>query len=600
VAAAQTVDALYLSNLGRTPDVQERAERAGALRKGQLSPSTLIDSLRESAEGQARLRDAALPIFVHAGYVAPRAHFERLVEAIFRAVLGRAPEAETRAAYAEALRQETLYIEDFGSELIGSSEAADRILSQGYLNQHGHLAQLIDAVFLTALGRRAEDEARAAYAASLQSEDLTIESFIAELMGTQEAADRILSQGYLNQDGLLDKLVEAIFRAVLGRAPEAEARAAYAEALRQETLYIEDFGSELIGSSEAADRILSQGYLNQHGHLAQLIDAVFLTALGRRAEDEARAAYTASLQSEDLTIESFIAELVGTQEAADRILSQGYLNQDGHLAQLIDAVFLTALGRRAEDEARAAYAASLQSEDLTIESFIAELVGAQEAADRIVAAGYVNRPSYLRGLIDAVFKTALGRHDEGAAEAFASAVEQGDYTLDRVIDELSTCSEAKQRAFDLVEPILKDRGYTFADEHYAEIVDTMFRSIIGRPADDAGRETFVGDLVSGRLTVETAIERLMNSDEVRLRVRYVGLPDVLEGIYRTIMGAPETDPALRSLIRSAASQSTFETIKNMSLSAEARHYIMRPILKAHSQQFLSAASAASAAGATPV
>jgi hypothetical protein len=426
---------------------------------------------------------------------------------------------------------------------------------------------------------------------------LSVDAFVDELSSTQEAVDRILGQGYLNKDSHLEKLVDAIFLAVLGRSPEDEARAAYVGALRSGALSVDAFVDELSSAQEAADRILGQGYLNQEGHLEKLVQAMFLAALGRSAEDEACAAYVGALRSERLSIRAFSDELICTSEAAERLATKGYLDQGRQQAQIFDAMFLALLGRLPDAEARIAYTESLQSGRLSFEDFASELLRSGEADDRIQSAGYVNRQTQLKGLVDVVFKTALGRHDAGAAATFAGAIETGDYTLDRVIDELSTCPEAKKRALALVEPVLRDHGYSFKDEHYAEIVDVMFRSIVGRPADDAGRKAFVGDLIAGRITVEKAIERLMNSDEVRLRVRDVGLPDVLEGIYRTIMGADESDPALRSLIRSAASQHTFETIKNMSLSAEARHYIMRPIIKAHSQNFLSAVDVQSVASA---
>ncbi len=328
--------------------------------------------------------------------------------------------------------------------------------------------------------------------------------------------------------------VDAIYLNTLGRAPDLRERAEGAAALKSGTLSIVALIDRLSSSAEGKARLwdaarpafLGAGYVEPQAHVEQIVEIVFLAVLGRRPESEALSAYAGALRSGKLSADAFVVELSSTQEAAARLVGQGYLDQDGLRAQIVDVVFLTLLGRPPEAEARAAYAEALRSGALTINTFISEI---------------------------------------------------------------ASPPEAELRALERLRPVLERYGYVSQEEHYSVVADAIFRSILGRPLDDPER-VFARNFIGGHLTLETAIEQLLNSEEVRVRIRQLGLPDVLEGIYRTLMGAPETDPALRGLIRSVASQRTFEMIKTMSLSAEAHHYLMQPIIKAHRQQFLAAAT----------
>ncbi len=327
---------------------------------------------------------------------------------------------------------------------------------------------------------------------------------------------------------------------------------------------------------------------------AQTVDAVYLSTLGRTPSLHERAEGAAALSGQGLTVADLIDRLSDSGEGKARLwdaahplfVEAGYATPQVVFEQVVQIAFLAVFGRPPEPDALSAYEGALRTGRLSVDSFLAELLSTQEADGHVVRKGYANARGQLKGAIQAVFKAALGRSaDDDALEAFVNAIEAGDLTLDLAIEELSTCAEAKQRAFNLLKPALEDYGYFSKAEHYRVVANAIFQSIMGRPLDDP-EQTFAGDFIVGRLTVETAIQELMDSEEVRLRVLHTGLPDVLEGIYRTAMRQPETDPALRSLILSAASQRTFEIIKNMCLSAETRHYLMRPIIKAHRQQFL--------------
>jgi hypothetical protein len=331
-----------------------------------------------------------------------------------------------------------------------------------------------------------------------------------------------------------EQTVDAVYLGQLGRLPNVDERLQAAGALASGDLKVAAVIDTLNQSAEGQVRcwtmalpmFVTAGYVAPQPHFEQLVEIAFQAVFDRRPDPEALEAYGTALRSGRLSLDAFVAELISTPEAADRILSRGYLDQTGHLARLVDAAFLALLGRPPEDEARAAYTAALLSGSLTVQSFADELADTKEAAARVV---------------------------RGSS--------------------------------------LKDLGYLVKSEHYDTVVDVMFLSIIGRPADDAARAAFGGALSSGLRTPATAVEQLMSSDEVKLRVLNVGLPDVLEGIYRAVKGMPESDPSLQALIRSAVSRRTFETIKDMCLSAEAYHYIMRPIIQAHRQQFLDAAGA---------
>lgn len=266
-------------------------------------------------------------------------------------------------------------------------------------------------------------------------------------------------------------------------------------------------------------------------------------------------------------------------------------------AQTVDAIYLSTLGRAPDANERAENAGALHRGVLSSPALIETLSASAEGKARLwdtalpvfASEGYVAPQAHVEQLVEIAFLVALGRGpDSEALSAYQGALRSGQLSIDAFISEVSTCREAQLKALDLLKSGLTEHRYFSAEEHYRVVADAIFQSVLGRPLDDPDG-VFTGSLIAGELTLETAIEQLMDSEEVRMRLRHVGLPDVLEGIYRALQGAPESDPDLRSLIRGAASQRTFELIKTMSISAEAHHYLMQPIIRAHRQQFLAGA-----------
>lgn len=330
----------------------------------------------------------------------------------------------------------------------------------------------------------------------------------------------------------------------------------------------------------------------------QTVEAIYLSTLGRSADINEQTEMAARLSRGELSVPAIIGTLAESaagrswrlNQALPALESAGYLSPKAHAEQLVEIAFLAVLGRRPELQALDAYANALQTGYLSVDAFIAELTEAREAD--LVNAGYLSPKAHAQRVVEIAFLAVLGRRpDSEALSTYEIALQTGSLSEAALVAELASSQEAELRSLELLKIAFKDHGYFSKEEHYGEVVDYIFRSIVGRPLSDDVRHVFVSELISGVRTLDSVVDQVMNSDEVRLRIRQVGLPDVLEGIYRTLRGAPETDPALRGLIRSAASRQTFETIRTMSLTAEASHYMMGSIIELHREQFLEAANA---------
>lgn len=182
-------------------------------------------------------------------------HAELLVRAAYVGILGREPDAEGLASHVARLRRDGQMAAVL-SDIAGSEEAWRRGLA-------AHAPDIVGAAFRALLGREPEDEARAAYA-DLLSRTGEIETFLREVADSPEHGTRVMARlGPVHEAHSAHEaapvshaaIVESVFRGLLGRAPDAEALAAYTRLLA-ETGDVAAFIAEVDRSTEHRRRLL--------------------------------------------------------------------------------------------------------------------------------------------------------------------------------------------------------------------------------------------------------------------------------------------------------------------------------------------------------
>lgn len=189
---------------------------------------------------------------------------------------------------------------------------------RGFLGRHrgGVLAEAYRGI----LGREPDAEGLASHRATL-AHARRLAPVLDSMVRSEEVWRRLL--------GLrAGALVGAVFRALLDREPEDEARAAYGDLLAR-TGDLEAFVAEVARSTEHENRVLAKhgaapaaavgvGGWTLHDHDA-LVHAVFRGLLGRDPDPQALATYT-RLLAEGGDVAAFIAEVDRSAEHRRRIL----------------------------------------------------------------------------------------------------------------------------------------------------------------------------------------------------------------------------------------------------------------------------------------
>src|SRR5208337_3840558 len=140
-----------------------------------------------------------------------------LVDAAFRGLLGREPDTEASASYAEVLTDKkdiSVVLED----IVRSDEFWGKMLAS-------RSTELVDSTFRTLLAREPDREAAAAYAAMLAGKK-EISAVLEDIIGSDEFWKKM-------QARRSPELVDAAFRGLLGREPDTESAASYTEVLTE-------------------------------------------------------------------------------------------------------------------------------------------------------------------------------------------------------------------------------------------------------------------------------------------------------------------------------------------------------------------------------
>ena len=268
--------------------------------------------------------------------------------------------------------------------------------------------------------------------------------------------------------------------------------------------------------------------------------------------------------------------------------------EDLHLATVVNTIFLTALGRPVSDDDREALVNVLKSGDRTIEVLVEQINDSLEAKARRAslvaidpeASGFVSQTAYFAGIVEALFQALLRRIPSAQDVAAWSAVlKKRDRLIASIVDELASSEEGKKSYANYHYSDHPTVDYIHVNLHYQQITDVLYRTILGRPANEQARVAFAEWMQKGELSIDAAIEDLLDGKEVQDRIKNALFPDVLEGIYRALKGAPEADEEVKALVRGAVSRRTGDVIRKMLISPETQHFYLRPIIESQLAEF---------------
>ncbi|MGA2228114.1 MAG: DUF4214 domain-containing protein, partial [Syntrophobacteraceae bacterium] len=323
----------YLGLLGREPDAAG-LEAYGAELVRTRNLGELLTDIAHSDEFWEKI-------------VAVRA--PELVYTVFRGLLGRDPDTETAAGYTEVLT-ETKDITIVLADIIRSDEFWKKM-------QARRSPELVDAAFRGLLGREPDTEASASYAEVLtDKKDISV--VLADIAHSDEFWEKMLASRST-------EIVDSSFRTLLGRAPDTEASTAYAAMLagqKEISAVLED----IIGSDEFWKKMQARRSI-------ELVSEIYKGLLGREPDQEAVRACTPIL-SGHRGLSAVLADIIGSDEFTDKTVA-------GRSHQFVEEIYRCLLGRSPDQAGMARYARVLGTTK-GLGGILSSIIGSEEFAKR--------------------------------------------------------------------------------------------------------------------------------------------------------------------------------------------------------------------------
>jgi hypothetical protein len=163
---------------------------------------------------------------------------------------------------------------------------------------------VFDALYLGILGRTPDAEARARYLRMLDKAELDLPGLVEEVLG---------GRGRQKPYFTATQSVDAIYFAALGKLPDNDTRAALAERISMDS------------RSDVLSSIGAELYNSEHRFtVSQAVDAIYFAALGKLPDNDARAALAerASMDSRGDVLSSIGAALYNNAEHQHRLLPE--------------------------------------------------------------------------------------------------------------------------------------------------------------------------------------------------------------------------------------------------------------------------------------
>jgi len=454
LCAADILDSVYLGILARAPDSAGRDAYAEKLREASdltnvLSEIIRSDEFREKsiaalapelvraafqgvlervpepraltfyAQSLAAKRDlgALLSEIIHSQEFREKslvALAPQLVRAAFLGTFEREPEAEELTFYAQSL----VARKDLGrllTEILDSQEFRERALV-------ALAPQLVRATYQGLLEREPEPEALASYAQSLAAKK-DVSALISEILRSEEFREKSLA-------ALAPQLVQATYRGLLGREPEAQALAS----LAQNVAAGKDLAallSDTIHSDEFRERSLA-------ALAPRLVRAAYQGLLEREPEPEALASYVQSLAAKK-DVSALLNEILWSQEFREKSLA-------ALAPQLVQATYQGLLERAPEPEALTSYSQGLAA-GRNLGALLSEITHSQEFHEKTLAA-------LAPELVRAAFQGILEREPEPKALASCAESLTARKDLGGLLRELVHSEEFRRKSLAALAPEL--------------------------------------------------------------------------------------------------------------------------------------------------
>src|SRR5256884_663868 len=331
LCAADILDSVYLGILARAPDSAGRDAYAEKLREASDLTNVLSEIIR-SDEFREKSIAALAP---------------ELVRAAFQGVLERVPEPRALTFYAQSLAAKR----DLGallSEIIHSQEFREKSLA-------ALAPQLVQATYRGLLGREPEAQALASLAQNVAAgKDLA--ALLSDTIHSDEFRERSLA-------ALAPRLVRAAYQGLLEREPEPEALASYVQSLAAKK-DVSALLNEILRSQEFREKSLA-------ALAPELVQATYQGLLERAPEPKALTSYSQSLAARR-NLGALLSEIIHSQEFHEKGLT-------ALAPELVRAAFQGVLEREPEPKALASYAQSLAAKK-DLGALLRELIGSKEFA----------------------------------------------------------------------------------------------------------------------------------------------------------------------------------------------------------------------------
>jgi len=248
---------------------------------------------------------------------------------------------------------------------------------------------------------------------------------------------------------------------------------------------------------------------------AMRVDRVYHDVLHRDADPRGKRKYELELRG-GISLTVVRRELIESGEFRDGLEGRAEKDRTG----AIEEAYQRVLGRDIDDEGRRAYIEGGQD----IGKIIDDLVHSDEFGAR--------QGETIRDEVRTLYQEVLGREsDEEGRERYVVEVAAG-RNLREIRQEMIESGEFRESL----------EGRAHGDHAWA--VEEVYRRILEREIDDAGRRTYI----QGDRPIESVIHDLVNSDEFQEQKRGIIRADV-EELYQNLLGRDADEIGVRHYIR---------------------------------------------------
>ena len=270
-----------------------------------------------------------------------------------------------------------------------------------------------------------------------------------------------VAKGFLNSDERLNVVVEQFYHDLLGRQSDAGGKAAFVKLLKNGSLNLAGLAAQMLGSDEFSRR--------SNNSQLSTADTAFAKALYTDLTGHAPT-------SADLSSWSF-AVSIGTSRLD--LVDQVWDSSDS-LGRQVEQLYQSLLHRPSDITGKAANIAKLTSG-----TSVTDL-----AQSFLTSTEYTQTHASNSAFVDGLYRDVLGRTaDAGGKSSWVGALDQGRSRADVA------------------------KSFLTSDERYLKLIDGFYTSYLGRAADSGGRNNFLSGLKSGALSIASAAESLLASDE---------------------------------------------------------------------------------------